>query len=256
MGCGSSKEHGANNQPARQIVIGAPQEVSIHIPRNRLDNQGVPIPKTYEDIQRPVLERALTLMAQYIAERNANITAITVGGAVNTLLIRSRQATHDVDIFGSHLETPTRMLLDSAMQFAMQQTMELLGTDWFNTETQMWMSPQVHRDLTQMAIQQNVVVFRQPGLTLLAAPWHYAFLAKIQRVMTGGETARPYDLDDAVTYLHEIVNRNGGHPIDVNWFMQMAARYHHSVTERYLLTTVNSEYTRRFHRPAIFNGRR
>lgn len=251
MGCWSSREAQAADRPPRPIPqIGAPQDVTIHIPRNRADAHEVPVQRTNFDIPREVLEHALSMMAHYIQQRNTHITAIAIGGAVNTLLLRSRTATHDVDIFGTNLNNQTRFLLDEAMQYAIQQTQQPLGTDWFNTETQMWMSPQIHQDLTQRAIQQNIIVFERPGLTLLAAPWNYAFGSKVSRLLTGSGNARPYDLADALTYLNEIITFNRG-PVGVDRVMQWAARYNQDTNENFLLNTINPQYHTRFGRPGI-----
>lgn len=182
MGCGSSRpETGPNRRPARPVqgrqqrpmpAIGTPSEVTIHLPRNRTDDQGIPLPTTTHEINRQDLEQALGLMAQYLQQLKAQITAIVVGGGgdVNILLLRTRPSTHDVDIFGSNLDNSTRYLLDEAMQYALEHATSPLGTDWFNTENQMWLSPSLHRELTDEARRRNVVVFSRPGLKILAAP--------------------------------------------------------------------------------------
>jgi hypothetical protein len=54
------------------------------------------------------------------------------------------------------------------------------------------------------AITQDRQLFKARGLTVLAAPWRYAMMTKLDRLMRS-VTAKSYDLDDAVTYLHEIV---------------------------------------------------
>jgi hypothetical protein len=251
MGCCSSKE--PSSQPAaRPRQIGAPQDVVIHVPRNRLDYHGAPVAKSYAEIPRANLVEALSLMGQYLAQRNANITAIAVGGAVNTILLRSRQATHDVDIFGSGLDNNARILLDDAMQYAQRGSRSNLGTDWFNTETTMWMSPGMHRTLTAEAMHQGVVVFRHAGLTLLAAPWNYAFSAKVSRLTTdAGAMARPYDLEDAIIYLNEMVGQNNGRPIRLQHLLQRAEHYHHNTSRTFLMNRVNQEYQRRYNRSGI-----
>ncbi|OJD20947.1 hypothetical protein ACJ73_07715 [Blastomyces percursus] len=130
----------------------------IHLPRNRADAHGIPIPQSTHEIERPVLENALNAMAEFLSQRNEEITVIAVGGAVNTLFHRSRTSTHDVDIFGSNLNNSSRVLLDEVMQYAIRCSSAPLGTDWFNTENQMWLSPSFHRELTAEAMRQNVVV--------------------------------------------------------------------------------------------------
>ncbi|KAL4936908.1 hypothetical protein BDV06DRAFT_83140 [Aspergillus oleicola] len=190
-------------------------------------------------------------MATYLHQRRAQLTVIAVGGAINTLYLRTRSSTHDVDIFGSMLDTPARMLLDEAMQHAMRQVTTALGTDWFNTENQMWLSPDLHRQLTNEAVEQNVVIFHKPGLRILAAPWNYSFSGKVQRLLTGGQQVRPYDLSDAVHYLHQIVTRNNGQPVPVATVQAWAQRFHHQSSKRFLSSNVNAEYKRVYKRSGI-----
>ncbi len=253
---GRSEGHGGAEQPiplrARRqeqrapITIGPPQDVSIHIPRNRADEHGVPIPPTTHEMDRATLQTALESMAHFLRHRNAHLTIIAVGGAVNTILLQTRDSTHDVDIFGSNLDNAERMLLDEAMQYAIQRSSSPLGTDWLNTENQMWLSPGLHRELTHEAIQQNTVVFERQGLRVLAAPWEYAFSGKISRLMTGGNQVRPYDLDDAVQYLHVLVRQNGGRPVPISTVEQWAARFHHTTSKSFLRSRVNGEYRRHY----------
>lgn len=258
MGCGSSKEinvprprQARGRQKGAPLTIGAPAEVSIHLPRNRTDPHGVPIPQTIHEIDRRSLENALGLMASYLNRKNAQITVIAVGGAVNTIFLKTRNSTHDVDIFGSNLDNSSRMLLDEALHYAIQQSPSPLGTDWMNTENQMWLSPTLHRELTNEAIRQNVRVFDRAGLRVLAAPWEYAFSGKISRLLTGGSQIRPYDLKDAIHYLSRIVNQHGGQPIPVATVEGWARRFHHDTSRTFLTKTVNADYRRQYGRNGI-----
>lgn len=232
-------------QPGGRVQIGAPQNVMIHIPRNRNDASGIPIQQVTRDIDQSVLRSALDHVSQYIASRGQHLSVIGVGGAVNTLYLRSRATTHDVDVFGSDFGNQSRILLDEAMHDA-QQHIPALGTDWLNTETQMYMPGPTHDELTQLARQQNVQVYTGQGLTILAAPWEYAFTAKVSRILVGGVQARPYDLDDAVTYIHEYIQSHGQQPVPVATVLRWARHWHHEITEDALRNRVNPEYRRRY----------
>ena len=211
-GCGSRPDKGKGRQNAQgSLTIGAPQDVMIHIPRNRADEHGVPLQQITRDIDANTLLAALNHVSNYTARRNHHISAIAVGGAVNTLLLRSRSTTHDVDVFGSDFDNNARRLMDDAMHDAQQHFPEL-GTDWLNTETQMWMPGPMHHELTAAAKKQDVKVFDGSGLTIYAAPWAYAFSAKVSRILTGGDQTRPYDLADAVTYIHEYIRAHRNQP--------------------------------------------
>ena len=254
MGCGSSKE-ARGKRPARQqgagVAIGAPQDVQIHMPRNRADAHGVPIPQSTYEIDRLTLRSALSDVAAFLHQRRAQLTLVAVGGAVNTLFLRTRSSTHDIDVFGSNLNNSDRMLLDEGMQYAIRKSGSPLGTDWLNTENQMWLSPTLHRELTNEANQQNVVVFDSPGLKVLAAPWYYAFSGKIQRLLSGGNQVRSYDLADAVHYLDRIIRQQEGQPVSVGMIEGWAGRFHHTTSKNYLLKTVNTEYQRKFGKRGI-----
>lgn len=244
------RRQGGGGGGGGRVQIGAPQNVMIHIPRNRNDEQGVPIPQVTRDIDQNVLRTALDHVSQYIASRGRHLSIIGVGGAVNTLYLGSRATTHDVDVFGSDFGNQSRILLDEAMHDA-QQHIPALGTDWLNTETQMWMPGPMHDELTQLARQQNVQVYIGQGLTILAAPWEYAFTAKVSRILVGGVQARPYDLADAVTYIHEYIQLHDNRPVPIATVLGWARHWHHEITEDVLRNRVNPEYRRRYGQDAF-----
>jgi hypothetical protein len=253
--CGSESKPKPKRQKRRQqddggMQIGGPENVTIHIPRNRNDAHGVPIPPVTRDINVGILRAALDRVSQFIAQRNRHLSVVAVGGAVNTLYLRSRATTHDVDVFGSDFGNQSRILLDQAMLDA-QQHIPALGTDWLNTEVQIWMPGPMHSELTQMARQQNVQVYHGQGLTILAAPWQYAFTSKISRILLGGDQVRPYDLPDAVTYIHEYIRSHGNRPVPITTVLGWARRWSHEITEDILRNRVNPEYMRRYGRDAF-----
>lgn len=53
---------------------------------------------------------ALTVVTAYIAKQKKNVVVIAVGGAVNTIFLRTRTSTHDVDFF-NNLLTPADFAL-------------------------------------------------------------------------------------------------------------------------------------------------
>ncbi|KAJ3496982.1 hypothetical protein NLG97_g2253 [Lecanicillium saksenae] len=242
----------ADTTPARRahqgkgaVAVGAPQEVMAQVPRNRVDRYGVPVQQVSRDIEKDTLLAALKHVAKYIARHGQSITVIAVGGVVNTLYLESRRTTHDVAIFGVNFDSQTRMLLDEAMNDA-QRHYRGLGTDWLNTETGMWMPDPIHQQLTSAAMTQNIKVFEMPGLTIYAAPWSYAFSIKVSRLLTGGDQARPYDLDDAVTYLHEHIRNHGDQPVRMSAAVGWAKNFRLESTPDLLCTRVNAAYRRQY----------
>lgn len=58
-----------------------------------------PTPSGPPNLSREALINALQNVAAYITSKNQGITLIVVGGTINTMLLRSRPNTHDVDFF-------------------------------------------------------------------------------------------------------------------------------------------------------------
>lgn len=250
-GCCSSEVSDDGHPQGIQLgSIGQPQNVQIHVPRNRVDSQGVPIAPVTRDMDGPTLQAALDIVSSFIHRYDQHIRIVAVGGAVNLLYLRSRPATHDVDVFGSDFSNENRMLIDDAMQEA-QRRIPALGTDWLNTETQMWIPGRLHAELTRRSERQDVRIYDRPGLTILAAPWDYAYSAKINRILRPQGQARAYDMDDAVVYLHEYIQSHGNQPLQVSACLGWAKEYQHDSNEDILLRHVNPAYRRRYGRDAF-----
>lgn len=74
----------------------------MHIPRPRFDCDGRAIQIEDHKLNRQTLKAALTMMADFIDSQRQYITIITVGGAVNILLLQNRQSTHDINLLGTN----------------------------------------------------------------------------------------------------------------------------------------------------------
>ena len=163
---------------------------------------------------------------------------------MNTLFLGTRQSTHDVDFFGTNLNNHQRRLLSEAAQYAESHSPAQLGGKWLNTETQQWLGPGVHRQLTDAAIQQNHVVFEAPGLKVVAAPWSYAFCTKVNRLMK--YLHKPYDMTDAVSYLHQYIRtRNDDRPVSSRTIREWSSLFSIQL-DRIVLRNANQEYRRRY----------
>lgn len=221
MGGGLSKEK--KRRRAQITNISGPQDPLMHIPRPRIDHDGRLLRIEDHELDRRTLEAALTTMAVYIDRRRQNITIITVGGAVNTMLLQSRQSTHDVDFCGTNLNNDQRILLDEAARYAEEQSQTPLGGEWFNNQMMLWLPPNIHRQVTQEALEQDEVVFERRGLKVVAAPWKYALCGKMNRLVRPHE-ARPYDVTDAASYLHHYILKHGG-PVSAAQIKQWCRAY-------------------------------
>lgn len=67
------------------------------------------------------------LGADYLRQNNAQFTIVTVDGAVNTVLIQSRDTTHDVDFITPELAPPDLEFLRSAMLYAHLAALDIAG---------------------------------------------------------------------------------------------------------------------------------
>ncbi|PVH94215.1 hypothetical protein DM02DRAFT_732656 [Periconia macrospinosa] len=186
MGCNVSRPHAAH--PAATLLELAPVMTAGH---------NNPLP----DLDRETLLGALTNVAHYLNSQRANITVISVGGAVNTIFFETRRATHDVDFYNQQLRASDYNLIKLAMQYAQSRDTNL-QSEWFNNRTILFIPKTQREYLTQQAFTQDEVVFQRPGLKVLAAPWDYAICAKLDRCAGAGlNQSKPYDYSDAATYL-------------------------------------------------------
>lgn len=215
MGCGSSKQREEADPGA--ILELAPRPVAAH---------EQPLPQ----LDRETLVRALSNVAAYLRSQRANITVIVVGGSVNTILLQTRETTHDVDFYNQKLLPKDFNLIKRAVAFA-QSKDSRLQEEWFNNRTIFFMDKSVRETLTEQAIAQNETVFQQAGLKVLAAPWPYAICAKLDRVSGAGlHPPKPHDVSDAAAYLNRYLAIKGLKAIGRSVIIEWAQRYQTRVT--------------------------
>lgn len=103
MGCTCSKQNlEAIQEPPPGMV---PADIQLMVPPQ------VNVPPQYRDAKNNIIEfpennltadmiqTAFTDMATYLGQRGIHATVVVAGGAVNTVLLRSRETTGDVDFF-------------------------------------------------------------------------------------------------------------------------------------------------------------
>lgn len=61
-----------------------------------------------------------------------------------------------------------------------------------------------------------------------------------------GAQASPYDLPDAVTYIHQCIRSQGNRPVPIPTVIGWACRWRHENTENILTNRVNAGYRRRY----------
>ncbi|KAG1795393.1 uncharacterized protein HD556DRAFT_1442236 [Suillus plorans] len=154
---------------------------------------------TAEDIKR-----GLGLTAKHLKSKKKQITVVAVGGAINTILLRSRASTADVDFFS--VDAASNPILRDGIKSA-AKTMQL-GEGWMNNHTALFIAPNTKTNLYNEAISDGVVIFDEPGLKVLAAPWMYCLVAKLEKAGKRGN-AKSYDMSDASQYLIQESKRRG-----------------------------------------------
>jgi hypothetical protein len=125
---------------------------------------------------RDVLLAALDNVSVHIAKKKANVTVIAIGGAVNTIYLGTRNATHDVDFFNNRLTITDFEHLIQGAHNAVKHNNNL-GEEWFNNRTIFFIPHDQRQTLTNEAFEQGEIIFDKPGLTVLAAPWSMHFAA-------------------------------------------------------------------------------
>ncbi|KAF4448391.1 hypothetical protein F53441_8199 [Fusarium austroafricanum] len=257
IGCGPSKppkNSGTELQPRpqHQVNVSRPTGGAVLVPPPYRDQQGRPIQHSASELDRNTLMEALTDVAAFLDRQGVRTQLVTVGGAVNTLYLQSRISTHDVDFFLENASSSTHHAIHEAARFANRQRGGRLGAEWLNNATQLFMPVQLQQTLFRAALEQGVVVFEGGGLRVYAAPWSYAFCGKLNRLsdpLSGGEP-RPYDLADAVVYLHEYLRTTGRQTVGVRQVREWCKQYNKKMTDE-VLRRVDDAYYQQYSRRAI-----
>jgi hypothetical protein len=114
-----------------------------------------------------------------------------------------------------------------------------------NSHTDSFIPPEDRLALVQESIAQGVEVFSEGRLTLYAAPWEYAFIAKLARLTSLANSPRVYDMPDAIENLRQYFAREGvtfvpRSEVD-RWNARFELELEGAIYERF-----NQEYSNRF----------
>ncbi|ROV96007.1 hypothetical protein VMCG_07998 [Cytospora schulzeri] len=221
--------HGsANKKAADALLAAAPKKPT-----------GLAVPEP--DLNKALLNSALSVVADQLIAQKKNITVVVVGGAVNTIL-GNRASTHDVDFFNAKLAPKELTALDAAAKKACSivTVKPPLQEGWFNNRTIVFIPTALRVPLTDEAIAQNDVLFakkspdKKAGLTVFAAPWHYAFCCKVDRFAGSGLIqGQAYDVQDAVFYIQKHMAKKGVKEVKMAeikvWFTRFRLKWNPSV---------------------------
>ncbi|KAK3307137.1 uncharacterized protein B0T15DRAFT_553551 [Chaetomium strumarium] len=165
--------------PLQNIRISGPVTPPGQVPAPQRDERGLWVKHAQYELSRQNIIKALGYAAQYISQKGQNVTVVAVGGAVNTVLLQTRNTTYDVDFLCPLLVQPTLGIVRETGKYAVERSSVPLAADWLNNATARMPGVVEHVDaLQEEAVAQNDVLFSRPGLTVVAAPWNYAFIKK------------------------------------------------------------------------------
>ncbi|KAG2071449.1 hypothetical protein BDR04DRAFT_1231081 [Suillus decipiens] len=149
------------------------------------------------------INRGLDITAKHLKDKKKQTTVITVGGTINTILC-SCASTADVDFFS--VDTANNPILRDGIKSAAKAMQ--LGEGWMNNHTALFIAPNTMTNIYNEAIRDGVVIFNKPGLKVVAAPWTYCLVAKLEKAGKRGN-AKSYDMSDAAQYLIQKSRRRG-----------------------------------------------
>ncbi|KAG2097050.1 uncharacterized protein F5147DRAFT_816968, partial [Suillus discolor] len=155
---------------------------------------------TAEDIKR-----GLGLTAKHLKSKKKQITVVAVGGAINMILLRAYSFN---DLLMMMQLTISYKLPCFYGGCRVDAENIALGEGWTNNHTALFIAPNTKTNLYNEAISDGVVIFDEPGLQVLAAPWMYCLVAKLEKAEKKGN-AKSYDMSDASQYLIQESKRRG-----------------------------------------------
>jgi len=200
------------------------------------------------------IEEGLKVVAGHLASKGLNISIVTVGGAVNTVLLKSRASTGDVDFFYCTKDSSAggNNVVHEVVEAGKLAETELgLGHQWLNNHTAVFIEETTLNSLYEQAIKQNDKVFSAKGLTVYAAPWNYALMTKLDRAAKPG--AKSYDMADAVDYLGRLI-QSRGNAVKKSELGEWAKQYKLGAPPETLIDRLAREYKEKNKKDGIVAG--
>ncbi len=166
-------------------------------------------------LQRDTVQNALHLMASYLAAKGQNITIITVGGAISSLLLKDQLRRENLDYIVPNVSEEQRGILAAAARHGRAYCIRPMLGAWFSNrgDDTLKLPFSIHRQVVLKSLTQNEIIFQERGLKIIAAPWDYAFTATLGRLASHRFISRPHDLSDAIAYLRRYIQVRGDEPL-------------------------------------------
>ena len=138
-------------------------------------------------------------------------------------MLTSRDSTHDVDFFAADSTSAEAEILRNASKQATLRSNVKLGGNWLNNSVSLMIPHALRAELVPEAIEQNDVLYCGCGLTVVAAPWKYAFCMKLNRIAAHKD--KLHDRKDAARYLREHIIRRGVKQVTVEEIQEWTMLY-------------------------------
>ncbi|KAF5700501.1 hypothetical protein FGLOB1_10742 [Fusarium globosum] len=241
MGCNNSRHIlEMESRPIRPVTISSHSVGSVMAPSSIFQD----FPETSELSRQQIID-AFQHMAEYLNECGTYVNCAVVGGVVNTLYLRHRETTPDVEFLLHDPASKEYITLSNAASFANKKAQGTLGEQWFNNSMQFFVPRNVQVDILQWAKDQHQVIFEHRGnyggLTVYAAPWDYALCSKLNSLY---DNIRADDMEDAVAYLHRYLTLTRQESLNGNQVNDWCRKYHQDVS-REVLNRLGEAYARK-----------
>lgn len=162
--------------------------------------------------------------------------------------VETRTSTADVDFFGNGKGVPAE--LKAATEVVTKRLG--LAKGWLNNHTALFINANKIESLYDEAIKDNIVLFKQTGLTVLAAPWRYSLVAKVEKA--GKATAKSYDIEDAAGYLHQLIQaKKKKDPVKESELKAWATEYRATISDANI-DKVAAQYKKQYSQDGIVKG--
>jgi len=182
--------------------------------------------------------------SELVTNRRQRINVRFDRDSANTLYLRSRETARSIDIFGPDFTNQAGVLTGDVAADD-QRDIPAQRTDWFNTETQARIPGPIHREPASESLRQNAKVSVGRGVVVYTAQWNYTFARNTGRVTLRGVYVRRYELDGAVTHIHEYICAQGDRLVNGATAIGRVGRYNREMADGVLRNRVNPEYIRR-----------
>jgi hypothetical protein len=149
------------------------------------------------------------------------VRCISIGGFLAVKYLKNRQITTDIDyLLDPHLlgdEEAVQELTEAVSRASVRLDLDL---EWFNSELLIFAHTTKRATLFYESIQQNIVLYDGPNLTIYAGKLTWALERKIRRIQNAFATRnRDIDVDDAVSIIHYL--KQSGHPLSFEYIQTL-----------------------------------